>query len=110
MRLLGSTTYKGKAYELTDVRGFKPISEYGYKTGWYGGRVDKIAGTDTKGLYLCLEGMRVIDILIDDTPFVEEPRALEDMTNKELESLAILKGVEISARPTKKELLKALEG
>lgn len=108
MRLLGSTTYEGKAYELTDVRGFKPISEYGYKTGWYGGRVDKIAGTDTKGLYLCLEGMRVIDILLDEIPFVEEPRALEDMTNKELTALLEEKGIEVPSRATKAALLELL--
>lgn len=108
MKLIGSTIYDDKTYTINDVRGFKPTGDYGYPIGWYGGRVDKIAATDNEAIFLCIEGMRVIDILIDDTPFVEEPKALEDMTNKELVSLLEEKGIEVPSRATKAQLLELL--
>lgn len=108
MKLIGSTTYNGKTYTINDVRGFKPTADYGYPVGWYGGRVDKIAGTITKGLYLCVEGMTVIDILIDDVEDVGPNYEL--MTNKELIAILEERGVEVPKRVTKPKLLELIKG
>lgn len=108
MKLIGSTTYEGKTYTINDVRGFKPISEYGYPVGWYGGRVDKIAETVNKGVYLCVEGMTVIDILIEDV--VDAAPNYEIMTNKELINILEERGIEVPKKATKNDLLNLIKG
>lgn len=112
LKLLNSTKINGKEYTINDVRGFKPISSYGLPEGFYGGRVDKVAGTDDKGIYLCIEGMKVIDILADEAqeeiPFEDEGLNYEEMTNKEL--IAILEDfyVEVPKKANKAELIELI--
>ena len=108
LRLLNSTVYNDKQYSVTDGKGFEPLEKHGIPTGFYGGRVDKLAKTDVKGLYMCMEDMAVIDLL--EIPFSEEPKSLKEMTNKELVALLEGKGIEVPKKYTKPELLALLEG
>ena len=108
MKLLNSKTYRGQTYTVIDGKGFESLEKYGIPTGFYGGRVDKLAKTDVKGLYMCMEDMAVIDLL--EIPFSEEPKTLEEMTNKELVALLKGKGIEVPKKYTKLELLALLEG
>lgn len=127
MKLIGSTTFQGRTYTINDVRGFKPITEYGFTIGFYGGRVDKIAGTDHEAVYLCIEGMTAIDILVDEDklpdetattdetpeeelPFADEEPDYEEMTNKDLIAILEERGAEVPKRVTKAELIELIKG
>ena len=108
MRLLNSKIYRGKTYTVIDGTGFESLEKHNLPIGFYGGRVDKLAKTNVKGLYMCMEDMAVIDLL--EIPFSEEPKSLKEMTNKELVALLEDKGIEVPKKYTKLELLALLEG
>ena len=106
MKLLNTTLLDGKQYTDNDIKGFESLETHNIPTGFYGGRVDKLAKTNIKGLYMCMEGMKVIDLLI------EEPEnkldGFDSMTNKELVELLKEKGIEVPKKYTKQELLALL--
>lgn len=114
MKLLGSTEYEDKEYAIEDTRGFyKPI-EFGLKQGFYGGRVDKVAGTEVKGLYMLVEKHKVIDLMLveqsEEPEIVEETPSVEDVdyynyTNDELRSMLLELDIEAPNRATKDELV-----
>lgn len=108
MKLLNTTTLDGKQYTINDVKGFESLETHNIPIGFYGGRVDKLAKTNVKGLYMCMEDMKVIDLL--EIPFTEEPKLLGEMTNKELIALLEEKGIEVPKKYTKNDLLMLLEG
>ena len=113
MRLINSTNYEGKKYSINDVRGFISNESKGLPGGFYGGRVDRLGKTDTEGLYLCMEGMEVIDLIVNDDELIDISDlevGLEDKTNKELSEMLEAKGIEVPKRATKQELLALLEG
>ena len=101
MILLGRTEFNGKEYEVTDVKGFISNESKGLPVGFYGGRVKQLAKTDIKGLYLCMEGMEVINILIPK-------KELKDLSKELLELVVKAKGKEVPENPTKTELIKLL--
>ena len=129
MKLLNSTTYKGKDFEIGDVRGFIDPIDFGLPVGFYGGRVDKVAKTDYPGIYLMVEKHVVIDILIKEEEFKEEefnvnkaadsPEGTEEgegveeipfinyfnYTNDELRDMLLEIGIEAPKRATKDELV-----
>lgn len=85
MKLLGSTMFNGKDYVIEDVRGFHDPEDFGLPEGFYGGRVDKVAGTDEPYIFLLVEKHKVIDIMLVERP--EEPETdLNDAgSNEEIE-------------------------
>lgn len=106
MKLLNSTTYKGKEYTLEDVRGFIPKETKGLPDGYYGGRVTQLAKTDVKGLYLCMENMKVIDLLLFKDEMVVD---LTQFTNKELSKMLEKRGIDVPNKATKAELIELLK-
>lgn len=110
MRLLGSLVYEEKEYTLNDVRVFIDRKDFGLPDGFYGGRVDRVAKTDTEGVYLCMDGMDVIDILIDDIPFSDEvcEKDYQEYTNDELKSMLLEIGIDAPKKATKVELIALL--
>lgn len=106
MRLLNSKIYKGKEYTLNDVRGFIPNEAKNIPIGFYGGRVTQLAKTETKGLYLCMENMTVIDMLLFEEK-LPKPK-LEEKTNRELIEILKSRGIEVPKRVTKAELIELL--
>lgn len=125
MRLLNTKEYEGKVYGIDDVRGFISNESKGLPIGFYGGRIDRLGKTDQPGLYLCMEGMEVIDLIVDDKEFVvkveeeinladfeaelEGFEPLEDKTNKELAEMLETKGIEVPKRANKQDLLDLLK-
>ena len=100
MILLNSLSFNGKRYELNDSKGFMfPERDYKLPVGFYGGRVDKLAKTDVKGLYMCLEGMKPIDLIILD------PR---DLTKANIEFVLDAKRIARPQKANREELLKLL--
>jgi len=100
MILLGTTTLEGKKYGLNDTKGFMfPGRDYELPGGFYGGRVDKLAKTDRKGIYLCMEGMKPIDMI------VLNPR---ELNKPELELVVEIKKLPKPKRATKDKLLQLL--
>lgn len=122
-KLLNSTTYEGKQYTIDDVKGFIPNETKGLPEGFYGGRVTQLAKTDVNGLYLCMENMKVIDmIIVEDEldkvvdaeitlPYDEiiEEAIYEEMTNKELTTILEGRGIEVPKRATKNDLIDLLK-
>lgn len=101
MILLNSLSFNGHKYELNDSKGFMfPDRDYKLPVGFYGGRVDKLAKTDVKGLYMCLEGMKPIDLI------VLEPR---DLTKANIELVLDAKRIVRPQKATREELLKLLK-
>lgn len=92
MKLLGSTTFNGKKYEIEDVRGFHNPEDFGLPEGFYGGRVDKVAGTNEPYIFLMVEKHKVIDIMqveepeIDPYATTDEPGELKESEEKEVEA------------------------
>lgn len=120
LELLNSTVFEGKQYTLDDVRGFIPNESKGIPEGFYGGRVTKLAKTDVNGMYLCMENMKVIDILVyedemenlivspedsNELPFTD----YETLTNKQLIDLLEDLGIEYPKKATKPQLIALLE-
>lgn len=122
---MNSTVYEGKQYVLEDVRGFIPKESKGIPEGFYGGRVTQLAKTDVEGVYLCMENMKVIDmIIVEDEldravevdtettlPYDEviEEAIYEEMTNKELITILEGRGIEVPKRATKNDLIDLLK-
>lgn len=134
MKLLNSTTYKDKDFEIGDVRGFIDPIDFGLPVGFYGGRVNKVAKTDYPGIYLMVEKHVVIDILIKEEEFnvnkaADSPEGTEgddgvekvpypenreliveeidyySHTNDELRDMLLKIGIEAPKRATKDELV-----
>lgn len=101
MILLGSTKFGGKEYSITDVKGFVSNESKKLPTGFYGGRVNQLAKTNIKGMYLCMEKMNVIDILFPGDE-------LKDLTKDNIELVLDAKGKDIPSKATKDELIKLL--
>ena len=113
MKLLGKTKLYSKEYTIKDVKGFKDPSDFGLSDSFYGGRVDKIAGTDVVGLYMLVEKHTVIDLMIleeeiedeeKEVPFSEE-LDLYQYTNDELRKMLYELGVEAPSKANKDELV-----
>lgn len=118
MKLLGSTTFNGKKYEIEDVRGFHNPEDFGLPEGFYGGRVDKVAGTNEPYIFLMVEKHKVIDIMQVEEP-EEEPEAIEEdevpfvdnevdyysYTNDELRAMLLELGIEVPKKANKDELV-----
>ena len=60
--MLGTTKYKGHKYTAEDIRGLINPESLGL-VDFYGGRVKRLGKTNIVGLYLCLEGTEVIDLI-----------------------------------------------
>lgn len=99
MLLLGSMTINGKLYTVTDCDRFIQLKDKNIPSGYYGGRVDKLAKTNTTGIYMCMEGMTPIDLLIDTK------EATKDILTDVLDS----EGIEYSPKNTKAELIELLK-
>lgn len=120
MKILSSKSFNGKEYSIDDVRGFLDTSDFNLDSTFYGGRVDKIGGTNIAGLYLLVESHEVIDLMIieeeyedldeeeyeevEEVPFSEEID-YQDYTNAELRAMLEEAGVEVPSRATKDELI-----
>ena len=113
MKLLGKTEYEDKEYAIEDTRGFYEPIEFDLKQGFYGGRVDKVAGTEVKGLYMLVEKHKVIDLMLieeeiedeeKEVPFSEE-LDLYQYTNDELRKMLYELGVEVPSKANKDELV-----
>jgi hypothetical protein len=123
MKLLGKTKLYSKEYTIKDVKGFKDPSDFGLSDSFYGGRVDKIAGTNVVGLYMLVEKHNVIDLMIleeeyegqeedtqevplEEIPFTEDQEEdLRKLTNEELRNRLEQLGVEVPAKANKDELI-----
>lgn len=103
LKLLNSKTYRGKTYTVIDGTGFESLEKHNLPIGFYGGRVDKIAKTNVKGLYMCMEDMAVIDLLLDEV----KPE-LNTLTNKELASMVEARGIRLPKKYTKQTLIDLL--
>ena len=102
MIVLNSTKLNGKQYTVRDLQhGFVQKMNELVPTGFYGGRVNNLAKTDIKGVYLCIEQDRIIDIVIP------QPK---ELTKEALEAVAKEKGINIPDKATKTDILKLLEG
>lgn len=100
MKLLNTLVFDGHKYELNDTRGFMfPGRDYNLPSGFYGGRVDKLAKTDHKGIYMCMEGMKPIDLIILNP---------KELNKAELEEIAKIKKLELPAKATKDKILSLL--
>ena len=62
MYLLNTKEMGNREYTSADIKGIKPIFEYGLNDAFYGGRVKRIGLTDTDILLMLDEGMQVVDI------------------------------------------------
>ena len=101
MILVNSLSFNGKTYELNDTKGFMfPERDYKLPVGFYGGRVDKLAKTEIKGLYMCMEGMKPIDLLVFDP---------KELTKVNIEALLDAKRITKPQKATREELLKLLK-
>ena len=113
MRLLNSLEYEGKTYDLNSIGpgGFVSAEAFGLPGGFYGGRVDKVAYTDVDCLYMCMEGMKVIDLLLaytDSNDCNKEVEGLlnpDDFTAKELIDIAAKLDKEVPSKATKAEIV-----
>lgn len=123
MKLLNSKTYNGLDYDLNSIGpgGFVSREKFGLPNGFYGGRVDKIAYTKVPGLYMCMEGMEVIDLLVIEEELIEDMTVVgeeeevqeevvkkglldpEQFTAKELIDIATKMGKEVPSKATKAE-------
>lgn len=115
MKLLGSTEFNGKKYTIQDVNGFHEPKDFGFKDDYYGGRVDRIAGTNEPGLFLVVEKHTVIDLLYAEPEIKYEELPFEDIdlttyTNAELKHMLGDLGIEVPDRAVKKELIELIEG
>lgn len=105
MKLLGKTKLYSKEYTIKDVKGFQDPSEFGLSDSFYGGRVDKIAGTDVVGLYMLVEKHTVIDLMILEEEYEGQEEDLRKLTNEELRNRLEQLGVEVPAKANKDELI-----
>lgn len=71
-KMIGSTTYKGKEYQISDNKALISPASLGL-VNFYGGRVKNLGVTKEKGLFLCIEGTEVIDLI----RFDEDPGRVE---------------------------------
>lgn len=111
MKLIGSTVYEGKHYNITDVKKFLKPADLGLDTNYYGGRVKRIGTLKLKGVYLLLDVFSEgFDILIVEEELEEEKSELFELTNKELKAILDDKGVEYDDKAVKKELVALIEG
>lgn len=128
MKLIGSTVYEGKQYNITDVKKFLKPSDLGLDTNYYGGRIKRIGTLKLKGVYLLLDAFsEEFDILIVEEELVvlknqdgeeingsEEVPSVEtdlfQLTNKELKAILEDNGVEYDDKAVKKELVALIEG
>lgn len=101
MKLVGKLSFSGKEYGLNDSKGFMfPGRDYKQPSGFYGGRVDKLAKTEVKGLYMCMEGMTPIDLML---------RLEDDPTKATIEAYMTEKNMEIPDKATKADLIEILK-
>lgn len=87
-KMIGSNKFGGKEYTLGDVVGGGFVSPEAFGLpNFYGGRVKKLGKvkeTKSKGIYLCLEDQKVIDIIqFEEEPVerevAEEPKYADDV-------------------------------
>lgn len=101
MILLNTLSFDGHKYELNDAKGFMfPGRDFKMPVGFYGGRVDKLAKTSVKGLYMCMEGMKPIDLIVLDAPSLRKAT---------LEKVLEAKRIKIPAKATKADLIEILK-
>lgn len=62
-KMLSTLKYKGKKYDITDCNGMYNPESFGLEN-FYGGRVKRLGKTKEAGLYMCLEGNEVIDLIL----------------------------------------------
>ena len=119
MKLLNSKVFEGVEYDINSIGegGFVSGEDFGLPKGFYGGRVDKVAYTKIPGLYMCMEGMEVIDLLIMEDievekeilPFEEEVGGElldpDKFTTKELIEIAKNYDKEVPSKATKAEIV-----
>lgn len=111
MKLLNSLTHEGIEYDINSIGpgGFVSGEKFGLPGGFYGGRVDKVAHTNVPGLYMCMEGMKAIDLLVVEVEEIDEVmKGLlnpDDFTSKELQEIAAKLDKEIPSKANKNELV-----
>ena len=83
MNLINSTTYNGKTYACSDIKGIYPLKEFGLDSKFYGGNAVGIAKTTEAGIFLVIdESTKPIDIIVDESKIkVKEPKT-EEKVNK----------------------------
>lgn len=100
--LLNSTTFNEKSYTYADTQKFYATSKFGIEDGFYGGRVDRLAGTKhtkDKSLYMCISKDKTIDL------FIANPIKLNV---SDLKEIAKGKRISIEEGALKNDILKAL--
>ena len=114
MKLLNSLTHDDIEYDINSIGpgGFVSGEKFGLPGGFYGGRVDKVAHTNIPGLYMCMEGMKVIDLLVVEVEEIDQVvKGLldpEDFTSKELQEIAAKLGKEVPSKATKPEIVEII--
>lgn len=98
--LLGKRAIGKKTYELNDSQGFVNTTKDPYKlpAGFYGGRITNVGKTSQPGVYLLIEGQRVIDLLLKKDELV-------NLKVLELQDILAAKGIMPSPKATKAQLL-----
>lgn len=102
--LLNSTKLGGKELEINDSRGFMNMKTEYYQlpTNFYGNRVQNIAKTDNKGIYLLVgKGNVVFDVMVNKEEIVYLGAA-------ELRSILKSKKIKFTNAMPKEDLLKLL--
>lgn len=85
-KMLGTLKYQGKKYDITDCNGMYNPEAFGLEN-FYGGRVKRLGKTEVDRLYMCLEGSKVIDLILFEEMFdkPEQKDKMEDVDRQEPE-------------------------